>query len=83
MKTMTWYQTPRDGGQIVERHWAAAGEAGAICRIVDRATPGEAPRYTLHRWLRGGEFAPWNGRLGVRRLGRRITEAEAEALLSE
>ena len=46
---MAWHQLPEDAGQIVERHWAAAGILGAICRTVDRSESSPQPVYRLHR----------------------------------
>jgi hypothetical protein len=77
----TWHTTPRDQGQIVHVEWTAVGEDGAICRVTDRSIPGDTPCYTLHRWRVSGEFEPWNGRLGVVKRGRKLTEAEARRIL--
>lgn len=79
-----WHQTPRDAGQMVERHWHAVGQDGAILRVVDRSEGSNAvPVYRLHRWLSDGIYEPWNGRLGVWTRGRRITSEEVARLLEE
>jgi len=81
-----WSTLPRDQGQTIETTYAPAGEAGVVRRRFDRSTPHEGATYAVAAWStakNAPDYAPWNGVLGCRRTWRRITEAEALALLAE
>jgi len=77
---ITWHVCPRDQGQIVEVSWAPVGPDGALCRTRDRASSEIV--YRLFPWASRGRFELWNGRVGVRRRGRRLSEEEAYRLLN-
>ena len=79
MSAPGYHVRPVDQGQMVTVSWCDAGANGCIRRVYDASD--RSTRYTLHRWLvHGGEFAPWNGAVPVRRRGKRIDESEAMRL---
>lgn len=75
-----YHVMPQDQGQMVTVSWAPAGQHGCIRRVYDASD--RTAGYTLHRWLAndGEEFEPWNGIVPVAKRGKRISEAEADAL---
>lgn len=79
MSAPAYHVCPADQGQIVTVSWCPVGVRGCIRRVYDASD--RTASYTLHRWLsNGGEFEPWNGIVPVVKRGKRISEAEADAL---
>lgn len=75
-----YHVMPQDQGQMVTVSWAPAGQHGCIRRVYDASD--RTSSYTLHPWLRNGEFEPQNGSVACSKRGRRITEQQAERLLA-